>query len=354
MLKIAVASVLSQGDFVRLHVLDNASNDGTQEWLSALAASDSRVQLTLRKENLGGLANFCEGFEKIDTPYALPLASDDELLPNFLKASLEIAERHFRISGVVFQTQVKKNGEVLYLNPLKNTEGIINPCEHLAKWCAGGHYFSWSSILWDTQLLNAINAKDEFQKHGFFGDAWIQFLAFSQRDFYLVDCPGAILNIHDDQLSQQFSSKFVEDVASIFGAVKNDLNKRNDLNQTKAKQLANLLFENWNNMILGKCWHHGPNLSNHAKCEILQKYVECFSSEELFDSFAPLPLFNKFTSLVKHSEFIDNKINDIEKKYKDSLQEKLKLEKQIQCMRGSYSWRITYPFRKIFQLLNSN
>jgi glycosyltransferase involved in cell wall biosynthesis len=347
MLKIAVASVLSQGDFVRLHVLDNASSDGSREWLSVLAASDSRVQLTLRKENLGALVNFTEGFEKIDTPYSLPLADDDELLPNFLKSSLEIAEKHPGIGGVVFQTQVKKNGEVLRLSPLKNTDGLINPCEHLAKWCAEGHYFSWSSILWNSELLHSINAKDELQQHGFFADAWIQFLAFSQRDFYLIDRPGAALNIHENQASKQFAAQFVEDMSSIWGAVKNNLIKRNDLKQAKANQLADLLFQNWNKMIQGQAW--GMNLELHKTqiCNLLNVYVRHFGVEHFIDSFALLPLFSEYRSQVAHTKILEDELSSKKNEIQRLANALDSVKSELSWIQKSLSWRITKPLRAI-------
>lgn len=351
LLKIAVNSVLQQGNFVKVHILDNASSDGTQQWLEELKQDNGdQVEITLREENIGAWENFSDGFLKVKTPYCVPLADDDELCPSFLEEARSIIVNNPNIGGVVYLTDIRQDGASIEINPTSNPDCILSPLDHIKKWCKDGHYFSWSSIVWKTEILEKVNFNIEFKKFKYFGDAWVQYRAIRQADFYLVNKPGSVLNCHNHRFSEKFDADFISEMSHLWREIKNNLLESNKFTQVEKQEMPMQLFENWNNMILGKCWHHGPNLSNHAKCEILQKYVECFSSEELFDSFAPLPLFNKFTSLVKHSEFINNKINDIEKKYKNALHEKLNLENQVQCMRGSYSWRITYPFRKILQL----
>jgi glycosyltransferase involved in cell wall biosynthesis len=349
MLKNAVQSVLSQGDFVKVHILDNASTDGTPNWLEELNTKEgARVKLTLRRENIGALKNFSEGFSSVTTQYCVPLADDDELLPNFLQKALDIAETNAGIGGVVFQTQVLKKEAVLHLSPKENVQGIIKPLKHLAKWCAGGHYFSWSSILWNTELLLTINAQNEFYKHGSFGDAWIQFLAFSQRDFYLVEIPGAVLNIHENQASQQFSSKFIDDMASILVAVKRELLKRNDLDESKANQLVASLFQNWNQMIQGQCWNLNLETHKHEACEILDSYLRNFGKERFIDSFALLPLFSEYrTEIDKNNKKTSALINE-----NYILSEQLEARNsELSWMHKSLSWKITKPLRAILSIM---
>jgi glycosyltransferase involved in cell wall biosynthesis len=353
LLKNSVRSVLEQGDFIKVHILDNASSDGTQSWLEELSGREKgRVELTLRTENIGALANFAEGFSKVTTPYCVPLADDDELLPDFLQKALEIAERNPGIGGVVFQAQVKKNGEILYLSPAKNISGLVESVEHLTKWCSEGHYFSWSSILWNTELLHAINAKDEFQKHGFFGDAWIQFLAFSRSPFYLADSPGAVLNIHDGQASQQFGAAFVEDMASIWNAVKDALDQRKDLDQSVSNHLIDKLFQNWNKMIQGQCWNLNPELHKDKISAILHAYVRHFGGERFIGSFGLLPLFSEYRNEFDRNKNLENELS-LKKTEIQRLANHLEsVQSQLSWMQKSLSWRITMPLRTIATLLH--
>ena len=348
LLKNSVRSALEQGGFVKVHILDNASSDGTQNWLQELSKSEGgKVELTLRSENIGALANFSEGFSKVTTPYCVPLADDDELLPNFLEKALDIAEKNPGIGGVVFQTQVKKNREVLHISPIVSNPGLVDPAEHLTKWCSEGHYFSWSSILWNAELLHSINAKDEFQKHGFFGDAWIQFLAFSQSEFYLADCPGAVLNIHSNQASQQFGAAFVEDMASIWNAVKNALDQRKDLAQSVSNHLVYKLFLNWNKMIQGSCWNLNLKLHKAQICAILNAYVRHFGSERFIDSFGLLPLFSDYRNQVDRNTNLESELS-LKKTENQRLANALDSYKsELSWIQKSLSWRITKPLRAI-------
>ena len=140
LLKVAVASVLDQGDFVILHVLDNASTDGTKEWLLDLAHTNPRVRLTIRESNLGYLANFSDAFSKIDTAYAVPLQDDDALLPGFLKSALSIAMNNPDLGAVVFQTEIWKEGRKIALSPRNAPNKKLSIHDHLVNWTCNGHY----------------------------------------------------------------------------------------------------------------------------------------------------------------------------------------------------------------------
>lgn len=93
----AMRSVLEQTEqrFV-LHVADNASVDGTDDRVTALAEGDSRIQVTLRLHDIGVVANLnalIDDARGSGRPYAALIAHDDVWLPELLAQSLDALER---------------------------------------------------------------------------------------------------------------------------------------------------------------------------------------------------------------------------------------------------------------------
>lgn len=82
----AIRSILEQdhADF-RLIVTDNASTDGTEEIVRALAKSDGRIAYVRNARNLGASRNYNLGFELSEGEYLKWCAHDDLLSRNYLR-----------------------------------------------------------------------------------------------------------------------------------------------------------------------------------------------------------------------------------------------------------------------------
>lgn len=233
----AVASVLSQGDFVRLHVLDNASPDGTAEWLRELANHDGRVQLTLRSQNVGGLKNFSDGFHSVETPYLVPLSDDDELASGFLASALEIAEADPELGAVVFTTEVRKAGKTVAFSPPPGTkEGRVEPAEHLLRWAEHGHYIAWSSILWRKDPIFSFASAATFQKFQNISDFWIQFLVFLEVPVVVCNQAGSIFNEHDGQVSKSLGIECVKELGELLPEMEKVLSANRLLSPVESKE----------------------------------------------------------------------------------------------------------------------
>ena len=217
----AVQSVLSQGELVRLHVLDNASSDGTAEWLKELQKSNPHVQLTLRNSNVGAFRNFVAGFEAAETPYLVPLADDDELEPGFLAAAIETAQKEPDLGAVIFVTESRRDGKSCAFSPQQVVPGRREPRAHLVEWAEKGHYSSWSSILWKTGIIRPLALSGEFERFGLPGDVWMQFLVFTQVPVFLQSKVGSIYNQHPDQHSKIVKLEVIAD----FGRMINEVDK---------------------------------------------------------------------------------------------------------------------------------
>jgi glycosyltransferase involved in cell wall biosynthesis len=92
----AVASVLAQRDVdVEVIVSDNASTDGTSEWLDQAASRDHRLVVHRNPENLGMVANINRFRDLVTAEFYVLLCSDDRLgAPDALSSALKVMLDH--------------------------------------------------------------------------------------------------------------------------------------------------------------------------------------------------------------------------------------------------------------------
>ncbi|KXF78728.1 glycosyl transferase [Paramesorhizobium deserti] len=93
-LRACADSVLSQDiDDLRLLIIDNASTDDSAQVAREIAARDPRVELRLRRENLGPHSSFNEGIDWAQSDYFLLLFADDFLVPGALRRAAAVMDR---------------------------------------------------------------------------------------------------------------------------------------------------------------------------------------------------------------------------------------------------------------------
>ena len=93
-LRACAESVLTQEvDRLRLLIVDNASTDDSAVVARELAASDQRVELILRRTNIGPHASFNTGIDWAKADYFMLLFADDFLVPGALRRAMTIMER---------------------------------------------------------------------------------------------------------------------------------------------------------------------------------------------------------------------------------------------------------------------
>ncbi len=166
--------------------------------MRGLMTERTNVRYTRHQRNIGALANFDAAFRAIKTPYFLPLADDDFLLPNFVHEAHAILRQNSDLGAVVFQTQhMSASGEVLAVNPAnERLAGRIESRAHLAEWMRYGHY-QWSSILWNQQVLQEIGPPE--LTIGLANDVDFEAQAFCRFPVWRVLRPGAVYCLHPEQ-----------------------------------------------------------------------------------------------------------------------------------------------------------
>lgn len=163
LLRRAIKSVLSQ-TYPRFQVCvyDNASGDETAEVVAELAKKDTRVKYHCHSENIGALANFNYGMERVNTPFFSFLSDDDILLPEFYESALKGFEKYQEAMFSACATvHLDEEGRILAI-PLFNwkKEGVFLPptgtlamLEH--------HHPEWTAIIFRREVVEKIGLIDE-------------------------------------------------------------------------------------------------------------------------------------------------------------------------------------------------
>lgn len=206
-LRKAVDSVLQEIRVpIRLRIFDNASTDGTAEYVQSLAQQDKRVTYVRNLENVGSIPNYTKALASIETEFFVPLADDDWLLPEFLHDAHVILTRDPDLAAAVFVTEGRdEEGTLLTTFPHAEEDlpfGRLEPADHLRRFMTYGHY-GWSSILWRRSVLEIIGAP--YFHTGLPSDVDVQLQVFSRLPAYLVNRVGAVYLLHAAQYSRGYS-----------------------------------------------------------------------------------------------------------------------------------------------------
>lgn len=86
---------------LRVTVIDNASTDGTAEWIEQTHGGDSRLRLVRNSTNIGMTANIQKCFESIEHPYYCFLCADDRFLsPSALEEAIDILRKNISVGAI--------------------------------------------------------------------------------------------------------------------------------------------------------------------------------------------------------------------------------------------------------------
>jgi glycosyltransferase involved in cell wall biosynthesis len=321
-LKKACHSVWIQNSGVCLHVLDNGSVDGTRDWLVEMAKIHSGLRLTLRNQNIGVMANYRDGFESCETEFCVPLASDDLLQENFIQTAIAVARKDDSLGAVICETDCCKSGAVAFTSPSDFTEGRREPLVHLREWISTGHYFSWSGILWRTEALRRVNAGREFERFGFCGDAWVQYLVFEQYPVYLSKTKGALLQMHGDQVSRKACLETVQEITGMLDELKTRILNLDSFSPKEREEMVLTAFRHWASVLRWVLWKSGKAFADEDARQALDLYTKSIYPVIGFNNFALLPAFQAFRDQARP----------------DAIH-------KLKWMENSLSWRVTAPLR---------
>jgi glycosyltransferase involved in cell wall biosynthesis len=146
---------------VRVVVYDNASLDGTEPLVRALAERDSRVEYYRHPRNIGGAANIAFGMARVATPFFSILCDDDVLLPRFYEIALREFERFPPAMFVGASTlEITDSGELVFAPAASwDRVGLFDPDEGLRR-MVGGKHPTMTNVAFRRELVDDVGTVD--------------------------------------------------------------------------------------------------------------------------------------------------------------------------------------------------
>ncbi len=177
-----------------LWVYDNASGDETAAVVEEFVRRDARVHYHRHERNIGAIANFSYGLERVTTPFFSILSDDDALLPRFYETALDALQRQPVAMLAALQVlHVDPRGRVLEVQGANWTPGLHQPGEALLEMLEHGHP-TWTGVLFRREIVATVGQLDQETAEA--SDLDFELRAASRCPIVLCVEPGAVFLTH--------------------------------------------------------------------------------------------------------------------------------------------------------------
>jgi glycosyltransferase involved in cell wall biosynthesis len=328
-LKKAVNSVFNCKAHVHLHVLDNCSTDGSDEWLNEISSdAPISVEITRQTHNIGSLANYAAGFDSVRTPFLVPLADDDELVPGFLSKALKKAIKHPDAIAIVGSRAYVKNGDWHADWDSRRSVGLVSPQVNVEEFLRYGHHVTWSAIVWRSDVIQSNKIFIRAAQYGLPSDVYFQFAAFSCGPVYVEPLPAATFN----STPGQSSSKIGLSIDSIrdYGKLANSLYReclatKIITNEDKVKELLAKTVQGWANSIQ---INRNSAIQSGQKIDLEKTFAEYVLRLFPYCGFNNFPFISEILALESSLSFGNSNGNSAKKTIRSRVYSKLKSTKE--------------------------
>ena len=160
LLRRAILSVLNQTfSTFQVCVYDNASNDNTQQVVTELAETDSRIKYYCHEQNIGALANFNYGLKEVNTPFFSFLDDDDLLLPHFFEVAMQSLSSNPDVMFYAGLTILVEDNRIFGISKNGGRFGYFPPPDGLIDIVDTDGLF-WNSIVFRSQVVDCVGLLD--------------------------------------------------------------------------------------------------------------------------------------------------------------------------------------------------
>ncbi|CAK6697058.1 glycosyltransferase family 2 protein [Synechococcus sp. CBW1107] len=302
LLQRAVFSVFECGAPVHLLVLDNCSSDGTGQWLEEISAeAPIPVQITRHSENIGAQANYCAGFELVSTPFLVPLADDDELVPGFLSKAIDLAFQYPDVVAVIGSRAHRKDDKWYPAWDSRRSIGLITPKVNLTEFLQYGHHTTWSAMLWRSKPIQSNDLFNRARKYGIPSDVYFQFSAFIIGPVYAEPLPAASFNYMPGQASSKIglTTESIRDLGLLADSIIDEVVKNKLISsESEAKKLFSETARRWCNIIMN---NRESSLAYGEKLELGPCLAQYFVSLYPYCGMEAFPFISEIAAIASSS-----------------------------------------------------
>ncbi|MES2516476.1 MAG: glycosyltransferase [Bacteroidota bacterium] len=228
---------------IELIIVDDCSDDGSQEQILKFSQENPTVKVIFNPENLGNCRSFNQALKIAKGKYVIDLATDDVLLPNRITEQVRCFEISEHI-GVVFSDAeyIDENSKVLGGFYLENK---LIPQGNIYKYLLKESFIMPSSMMIRKSILDSLGGYDETLSYEDF-DFWIR----SSRICEYAFVPKVL--VQQRIVKGSHSTKFYEKNNPLIRSTFKVCQKALSLNETEEENQA-LIFRL--RIFLRKCFY---------------------------------------------------------------------------------------------------
>lgn len=187
LLKRALDSVIKQTyQNIEIYVTDNASTDGTLEFMNEYSKNDNRIIYSRREKNIGPLYNGSEAYNHLKGKYAILLCDDDYFLSNtFFENAVKAMEENENI--VIVRGVVKcfnENNKNIFID-IYNSKEYIKGIDYLLNYANHEGYDNITSFF-AMFRKSAADKTRVFERALPSADTWLWLYLFLYGDVYFL------------------------------------------------------------------------------------------------------------------------------------------------------------------------
>jgi len=225
----ALASALAQ-DYQDLEVLvcDNASTDGTDEYIASL--SDERLRYVRHETNIGANANFNSCLENASGDYFMLLHDDDLIDPGFVSRCVAALAGRGDVGVVRSGARViDAAGKVLSQNRT-DTDGL-DAASVIMRWFERKTPLYMASTIYNTARLRAVGGFNS--PHGLYQDVKATVVLMARHGHVDVDEVLASFRRHDDNRGTSVQAvQWAEDAVHLLEVIEQEFpDRRQELHE---------------------------------------------------------------------------------------------------------------------------
>ncbi|MGZ4919487.1 MAG: glycosyltransferase family 2 protein [Halobacteriota archaeon] len=196
-LRRAILSALNQTfSAFQVCVYDDASNDNTQEVVTELAETDSRIKYYCHEQHIGAAANFNYGLKQVNTPFFSFLSDDDLLLPHFFEVAMQSLSSNPDVMFYAGLTLQVEHNKIIGISKNGGRFGYFTPPDSLLD--IADHQLMWNSIVFRSEVVDCVGLLDI--DVGGPADIDFELRVAAHHPVIISTVPSAIYTLHTQNL----------------------------------------------------------------------------------------------------------------------------------------------------------
>ncbi|AEM22069.1 glycosyl transferase family 2 [Brachyspira intermedia PWS/A] len=253
LLKRALDSVLKQTyKNIEIYITDNASTDGTKEFILEYLNNDNRIIYSRREKNIGPLYNGSEAYTHLKGKYAIVLCDDDYFVSNtFFENAVKAMEENENVvivRGIVKCFNEKNNN--IFIDTYNSTK-YIKGIDYLLNYANHEGYDNITSFF-------AMFRKSTADKTGIFkkflpsADTWLWLYLFLYGDVYFLSDEIIGCYVEHNLGQDKYNIDTISNVDYMYELINDLKNKAKELHPNHINEIDVKIEKIFSNVLI---WH---------------------------------------------------------------------------------------------------